>query len=102
VSGLVGASVFMFVSKENAGNVLRVFGEADRMVISFPEGDEPPWDVKMDGSRKAANEFMHCIYMIQQSAKSAQPTSPVKPTQPVKPKQTQPVRPATNRDDGSV
>jgi hypothetical protein len=38
----------------------------------------------MEGSRKAAQEFMHCIYVVQQAMASVKPpTSPIKPTQPV-------------------
>ena len=100
--GAPGMSVFMTINKEDMGEFLKVFGAADKLTISFPQGDEPTWTTKMDGSRKAANEFMHCMYIVQQTIKSAQPTSPVKPTQPVKPTETQPVKPATKRDDGSV
>jgi hypothetical protein len=96
----------MSIGSDDMAKLLKAFGDADRVVISFPDGDEPSWNVKMDGSRKAANEFKHCMYEVQQAIKSAQPTSPVKPTQPVTPRATQPTQPAGNRDrakdDGSI
>ena len=76
--GGIGTSVFMTVSNENMAKLLKVFGDADRMTVNFPQGDEPQWNAKMEGSRKAADEFMHCMYVVQQNI----PTSPVKPTQP--------------------
>jgi hypothetical protein len=94
--GGVGTSLFMGVKTDDMATLLKMFGDAERVVISFPDGDEPSWGVHMDGSRKAANEFMHCMYTVQDSIKSAQPTSPVKPAE------TQPVKPASKRDDGSV
>jgi hypothetical protein len=34
---------------------------ADKMVITFKDGNEPPWLGKMDGARKAAVAFMKCV-----------------------------------------
>ena len=30
---------------------LKVFGDAEKMTINFPQSNEPQWTVKMDGSR---------------------------------------------------
>ena len=87
-----GSSLFMAVANDSMAELLKVFSDADTAVITFPEGDEPSWSVKMDGSRKATNEFMHCMYAIQQTIKSAHPTSPVAPTQPVVPSQPAPAQ----------
>jgi hypothetical protein len=103
----VGSSVFMFINKEDMSNTLRIFSEADKMTIEFPQGDEPLWTVSMDGSRKAANEFMGCIYTIQQ-ASGTQPILPKSTTQPIKPaEKITPTQPTTKKgsqvkDDGSI
>ena len=82
-----GSSVFMTIADDDMRELLRVFGEADRMTLHFPGGDEPSWDAKMEGSRKAAAEFAQCVNMIKE-VRSSQ-------TQPVRPKATQPVKPTT-------
>jgi hypothetical protein len=97
----IGTSIFMNIKDDDMADMLKAFSVADRMIISFPEGDEPSWGMIMDGSRKAANEFKHCMYIVQQSIKAAQPTSPVKPTTPIKP--TSPVKQERGKaDDGGV
>ena len=97
----IGTSLFLNIKDDDMADVLKAFSVADRMMINFPEGDEPSWDLKMGGSRKAANEFKHCMYIVQQSIKAAQPTSPVKPTSPIKP--TSPVKQEPGKaDDGSI
>jgi len=93
----IGTSVFMSVVAEDQREFLRLFGEADKVVIRFPEGDEPVWQVNMEGSRKAAVEFTACIQMVQQVI-SKQSTSPVKPTSPV----GKSAAPAKKKDDGSI
>ena len=79
-----GSSVFMTIEDGDMGELLRVFGEADKMTLRFPAGDEPAWDAKMEGSRKAAEAFRGCIMGIQDYIAESQPTSPIKPTSPVK------------------
>jgi len=89
LKGVPGASIFMGIENEVMGDFIKAFSDADKIVISFPNGDEPSWNAKMDGSRKAANEFKRCMYIIQQGKSATQPTQ-TQPTQPVKPKPTQP------------
>ena len=60
-----GSSVFMTIEDGEMGELLRVFAEADKMTLRFPAGDEPAWDAKMEGSRKAAEAFRGCIMGIQ-------------------------------------
>src|SRR6266699_965710 len=60
------ASLFVEVADDAAVEFLQAIGDADKIVIKFPEGDEPNWSVKMDGSRKAVNTFKNCISLIQQ------------------------------------
>jgi len=89
---------------------LREFADADVIWIEFQQGDEPRWEARMIGSRKAAQMFKHCIYQVIDGDKSAttQPYSGGGSTQPFgsgkKPTQpTQPIAPKlTREDDGSI
>ena len=94
-SDAYGTSVFANIEKDDEAKLLAAFSDADRIAIHFPEGDEPSWSVKGEGSRKAASEFTKCISQVQQTAG----TQPVKP-QPVKP--TQPTGKASVKDDGGI
>jgi hypothetical protein len=87
---------------------LRGFSDADLMQIEFPQGDEPRWNARMIGSRKAAQIFKRCVVAIIEANPKTQPygsggsTQPFgsgkKPTQP-----TQPIAPRPTRDDdGSI
>jgi hypothetical protein len=86
-----GTSVFMYISDENASKLLSAFGDADRMLVHFPQGDEPSWTASMEGSRKAASEFQQCIQLVQRTA-GTQPVRP-KTTSPVLPENAQPTQP---------
>jgi hypothetical protein len=94
--GGLGSSVNMTVKKQDRADLLKVFGDADMLTVNFPQGDEPQWSTKMDGSRKAANEFMRCIYIVQQAARAS--------TQPVTRQPTQPIgkAPIKQVDDGGI
>lgn len=97
IRGVAGTSVYMSVKSEDAPDVIGQFAAADKIVISFPNGDEPAWGVRMEGSRRAASEFVHCMELITGS----KPTSPIKPTSPVAPTQPIPAKPV-QKNDGSV
>ena len=85
------SSVFMAIRTEDQSSLLNAFAEADAGMISFPAGNEQPWILRMEGSRRASQEFMRCIYVLQQEAKATQPTSPAarradqQPTSPAGP-----------------
>jgi hypothetical protein len=79
----------MTISNENMSTLLKVFGDADKLTVNFPQGDEPQWTTKMEGSRKAANAFRGCMHDVQQTAG----------TQPVLP---QPTGNARVKDDGGI
>jgi hypothetical protein len=97
----VGSSVYLYVKPEDVSKSLDIFGEADQLLIEFPQGDEPTWNVKMDGSRNAATNFMDCISMIQKNA-GTQPVLP-ESTQPFKPSEsTSPTGKAKVKDDGEI
>ena len=86
---------------------LNQFAEADVMWIEFPQGDEPRWEARMIGSRKAAQMFRNCIVNIIDANKPAATTQPYgrAPTQPYASgkKPTQPVKqPGAKDDDGSI
>ena len=93
MKGVGGSAVFMSVNSQDAPDVIAQFAAADKIVISFPKGDEPAWGVRMEGSSKAANEFLHCMEMVTSANK--RPTSPVAPTQPV-------TTPVPAKPDGSI
>ena len=88
----IGTSVFMDVDASDEASLMKVFGDADNLTISFPQGDEPAWHARMDGSRKAAKQFMDCIDATQQIQAMSHPTSPVAPAQPVVPSQPAPAQ----------
>ena len=78
--------------------------EADLLWVTFPQGSEKPWGGKMDGSRNAKRWLAGCVDKVRADLDNA--TQPVVPnaTQPVVPNAvpTQPVKPASKKDDGSV
>ena len=89
-----GTSVFANIDKDDEAKLLATFGDADRIAVHFPEGDEPSWNVNAEGTRKAASEFTKCITTVQQAMTSTttQPVTP-KATQPVVPSQPAPAQP---------
>jgi hypothetical protein len=70
-----GGSLVANVKDADSDNVLEAFGAAERVIISFPAGNEQPWTVPMEGSRKASIAFKACMAVGQQSASST--TSPI-------------------------
>ena len=109
-AGAVGTSVFGDVHEDHTADFMEKFREADRLVINFPEGDEPSWNMKSEGTRKAGEEFAKCIATMRKVlSETASSTSPIKPkaTSPLgKPQApaptTSPIKPTGKKDDGSV
>jgi hypothetical protein len=52
---------FRVVEGPATAKFLEEFAHADVMVLRFDSGSEVPWSMKMDGSRKAANDFAYCM-----------------------------------------
>ena len=57
VSGTVDANL----GADQIGKFVEQFAHADKMLIGFPGGNEPAWNVDMTGSRDAANAFVACM-----------------------------------------
>ena len=73
-----GSTVISFdIRAEDLVPILGLFGDAEKMTINFPQGNEPQWTAKIDGSRKAASSFAQCI-----AALGITPYSSIAPTQP--------------------
>lgn len=118
-------------AKDIAYEFLEWFAGSTAMAISFPGGNEKPWQVDLTGSRAAATALLNCMaYVAKTWSPPTQPhigggagTQPhvggppsilerprepsynvlpdTRPLQP-KPVPTQPVRPAATPDDGSI
>jgi hypothetical protein len=77
------------------------FRRAGSMTVSFPNGNEPPWTIGLNGSTAISNAFGRCVTALTQRAGAQQPaagpsgaTQPFgqAPTQPVTPEPTQPTQ----------
>jgi hypothetical protein len=65
------------VSDEGSG-WLEAFASSGTMTITFHNGNEPKWSIKMAGSRNAAQSFRSCIKLLDENgAPAPQATSPV-------------------------
>ena len=105
----IGRTTKTTASRENYGNMVEItvrsdaiasvlddFAESQTMVVTFVQGNEPPWRADMTGSRTAARTLAECVVRIGGNVAAAPPvTSPVGPsaTSPVGPKATSPVAP---------
>lgn len=59
------------------------FRRAISMTLSFPDGNEQPWSVPLNGSTAVSNAFGRCITdLTARSGGSATPAAPKGPTQP--------------------
>jgi hypothetical protein len=77
------------------------FRRAGSMTVSFPNGNEPPWTIGLNGSTAISNAFGRCVTDLTHRAGAQQPaagpsgaTQPFgqAPTQPVTPEPTQPTQ----------
>ena len=85
------------------------FRRAGSMTVSFPNGNEPPWTIGLNGSTAISNAFGRCVTDLTQRTQRAaagrggsrEPTQPFgqAPTQPVTPEPTQPTTGADNGGD---
>jgi hypothetical protein len=69
------------INKDDLVPFLKVFGDAKKITISFPQSDTQ-WTMMMDGSRNAAASFEQCTTKLAAHS-SAAPTQPLPRTPPV-------------------
>ena len=83
-----GRRVF-WATSDSLPRFMRAWSGASRMVLSFPQGDEPGWEVSMTGSAAAMARFAECL----EGLRPARPTQPFgRPTEPEPAHPTQPFR----------
>jgi hypothetical protein len=75
------------ISGETAAQFLDDFGHADRLTVTFKEGNETPWTAKLDGSETAATALRKCAasfptFTADPSVEPTQPYSQQSTTQP--------------------
>jgi hypothetical protein len=71
---------------ELAGKFMADLMKADKMTITFEQGDEKPWVVDMNGTREAGTAFMNAMEALcSDCGRATQPYNATKPTQPYKP-----------------
>jgi hypothetical protein len=81
-----GRRVF-WATSDSLPRFVRAWSGAARMGLSFPEGDEPAWDVSMAGSAAAMTRFAECL----EGLRPARPTQPFgRPAEPEPARPTQP------------
>jgi len=71
-----GMSILLTYPLEEGSDFLDAFASAEAITISFPNGNEPRWSVKMAGSRDATRSFRSCVKILGENENSAA-TSPV-------------------------
>ena len=59
-----GGAVTMNIKPQDRADFIDTFGHADTMTFEFPNGTEPPWSVRMDGTTKAMKAFSACMGYI--------------------------------------
>ena len=66
-----------------AGKFVADLMGADKMTVTFEQGDEKPWVAEMKGSREAGTAFMEAVKTLcPECGKTTQPYNATKPTQP--------------------
>jgi hypothetical protein len=63
--------------------LLKVLSESTQFTVSFPEGNELPWNVSTTGNRAAARAFAQCVAQLGGLAPVTQPQAPTPPTSPL-------------------
>ena len=58
------------INSDDLGPFLKVFGDAEKMTIGFPQTDTQ-WTLMMDGSRNAVASFEQCIIKLNAHSSSA-------------------------------
>jgi hypothetical protein len=69
-----------------AGRFMADLMKADKMTVTFEQGDEKPWVADMQGTRETGTAFMKAVEALcPNCGKATQPYDATKPTQPYKP-----------------
>ncbi len=83
-NGLSFLNVHIAAERESA--FLQEVAEANDGVVSFPDGDEKPWGLRMTGSREVLTAFRACIANLEKrDANAPQPTPKDQSSSPEKP-----------------
>jgi hypothetical protein len=69
------------------------FRGATSMTLSFPNGNEPPWTIALNGSMAISNAFGRCVTDMSARQAASQPAAPPPVTQPYGQGPTQPFAP---------
>jgi hypothetical protein len=67
------------------------FRGASSMTVTFPNGNEPPWSLSLDGSTEISETITRCVRDLTRQVEAAGPTPP--PSGPVPQGATQPFSP---------
>jgi hypothetical protein len=62
---------------------LKILSQSTQFTVSFPEGNELPWNVSTAGNRDAARAFAQCVIDLGGLATVTQPQAPTTPTSPL-------------------
>ena len=93
-----GPALTFTVNADATADFLHEFSESNKFTVAFPDGNEAPWDAKMEGSREVSTAFNQCSAYLDAHA----------PTQPTGKAATQPsgkpapAPTAKKKDDGSI
>jgi hypothetical protein len=75
-----------WLGPEVVGKFMDELMHADKMTVTFEQGDEKPWVADMQGSRETGTMFMEAVKTLCPTCvKATQPFDTAKPTQPYKP-----------------
>ena len=82
VSKLKRSLIFTYETEE-VSDFLEPLASSEAMTINFQGGNEPPWSVKMAGSRDATKSFRACVKILGDTSPAPQATSPVPQAPPI-------------------
>jgi len=68
-----GRKVEWLVPSDVFDEFANLFMAGRRMFISFPQGDEAPWEINLTGSSAIFSEFARCIVSLEPSGRPTQP-----------------------------
>jgi hypothetical protein len=100
-AGFKSGNILANVLNGEGSGWLDAFASSETMAISFRNGNEPKWSVKMAGSRDASKSFRSCLKTLEKNTAPApqSPTSPVPNADdtssqpvPIKPLPTVPIK----------
>jgi hypothetical protein len=61
----------VFLNDGDEKGFMEKFAHADRIVVSFPEGNEPDWQVPTTGMREVSEAFNLCAADLDKEASEA-------------------------------